>query len=178
MRVLLSICIAALCAASIVGVASADYDDSSFQAALEASLAVDPTASTHVSNDSGRDIAVGGGQTTLGYRFSIAASSDPLGGDPRGHVRVTDPDGTVTDGQVACLLVLSEAGVGLALIGVDTDAPGTSLLITATDGGTSGPDSIGFQPSTEPAGGLCGDTFVWQQPLASGQIKIRNALTG
>jgi hypothetical protein len=65
-----------------------------------------------------RDFAVGAGSSEFALgaigeaRFSLSASSDPLGGDPKGYVTASgDPDGIgpmepfTTRGEVTCLLV-------------------------------------------------------------------------
>jgi hypothetical protein len=179
MRAILLYCVLAVAALSGAAVATA-YDDATFQAAVNAALAVDPTVTTQVSNDTGRDIAVGGGETDLGAQFGMGAMSGPTGEDPRGHVHAALQGGIVVDGDVVCLQVstftVGDDEMGFALIGVDTGDPLMAWVITAIDGRSTGADSVGFQPSTPEEAADCIGGFAWTQPvLEKGQVLIHDA---
>jgi hypothetical protein len=117
MRKFLALAVAVLGAVFLVasGTASAVsiVDLLTFQSGVDAAQAVDPTLAAPP-NDGAHDFAVGGFEGTGNNQVGFSAHSDPLGGNPQGHLTQNVPQVRKDRFTVTCLAVLgNHAALGL-----------------------------------------------------------------
>jgi hypothetical protein len=93
---------AALLAAPVVRAGVVDL--LTFQSAVDAAQAVDPTLNSPP-NDGKHDFVVGGFQDYLGEHIGLSARSDPNGANPYGHESVTLPHEYKIRSNIVCLAV-------------------------------------------------------------------------
>lgn len=122
---------------------------------LTESMPASPSAISLASIRAGSDKVSGAGEM-LGIgnnRFSVSAHSDPLGQDPRGHLRIERSGMLLANGAVSCLLVAGNR----AVVGTDRlDAPGGQYLVVR-DNGNPG-DELADE-ATEASTGVPADEF-------------------
>jgi hypothetical protein len=178
------------------GLARAEIVDLfSFQSAVDAAQAVDPTLNSPP-NDGRHDFAVGGGRTVpdnLGFGFS--AHSGPLGENPKGHMSfglsLAPPFPKVAQVtiDVTCLtVVLNVATIGGEITHVNAPGgdpvpivqEGRGALFVATDNGNpvngQPVDQFAFValPAAPPA--ICPPLGPFAGPLTNGNILVHDAL--
>jgi hypothetical protein len=113
-------------------------------------------------------------------RFTVAASSGPLGEAPRGHLRIELAEGgPVYEGEVRCLFVVDHR----AAIGIDKQGdPARGIYLYVEDNGNPGslvPDRAANGDGTPPTQDECEFAFVAAdvaQPLIKGNVRIGDAL--
>jgi hypothetical protein len=127
----------------------------------------------------GKDLVAGHGETP-GIRFSVAATSGPLGEDPRGHLRIEiAPGGPVYEGEVRCLVVIGHR----AAVGIEKQGdPSRGIFLYVEDNGNPGsliPDRAADGDGTPPTQAECEFAFVAAEvasPVIQGNVEIKDAL--
>jgi hypothetical protein len=108
-----------------------------FQAAVDAAQAVDPTLDPPP-NDGKHDFVVGGFQNALLERVGLSAHSDPHGANVYGHESITFPRGTKIRGKVVCLAVSGKFAAWGIMRTSPQGGPASGDVEVGRDGGPGG----------------------------------------
>lgn len=158
MKKLLAIAAATLVAVFVVAPATVGatiVDLLTFQSAVDAAQAVDPTLAAPP-NDGKHDFAVGGFRGVGGINnVGFSAHSDPNGANPYGHLSQTiPPQGRKDRFTVTCLAVtVNHAAIGLTAANATTAAnfPNGRVLVVIDNGNPAGGqpvDNYGYVSSS------------------------------
>jgi hypothetical protein len=145
MPLILVLVVAAVIALATSGNALATLDESQWQEATDALLAVDPTLAPPPA-DSAVDSVHGAGHNG-GATLALSAWSDALGGEPQGTGVAVSGGGFHTQVRfdVSCLAVAgSLASVGVVVVGGNLLPEGTELVVSIRDGGLPGGAGDGY----------------------------------
>jgi hypothetical protein len=151
-----------------------------FQAAVDAAQAVDPTLDPPP-NDGQHDFAVGGFEDVFGEQVGLSAHSGPNGGNSFGHESVTKPKPEGEErirSQVVCLAVsgkLAAWGTVVMNSNSSTFPPGTEFVEFGRDGGPGGAgDGWGFASDSAANCAAHVTDALAAAPITSGNILVHD----